>query len=90
MYAHPRSIWFRRLIYYIAAVDYSLMRRDAKRVAEWDIERIVPCHGDIIDGGGNEAWTSAYEWFMHGDPERSTIAKMRAPFMRVMRWLLLM
>ncbi|CAO2657092.1 Nn.00g058950.m01.CDS01 [Neocucurbitaria sp. VM-36] len=38
--AHPRSVWFKRLIYYVAVVDYALMRRDAKRVAEWDIEWI--------------------------------------------------
>lgn len=89
-YAHPRSIWFRRLIYHIAAVDYQIMRHDAKRVAEWDIERIIPCHGDVMDEGGNEAWASAYEWFLHGNPERSAMTKMRTSFMTLMRWLFLM
>ncbi|KAJ8118898.1 hypothetical protein OPT61_g226 [Boeremia exigua] len=59
--ANPHSVWFRRLIYYIATVDFALMQRDAKRVAEWDIGRIVPCHGDVIDEDGNAAWESAYE-----------------------------
>ncbi|KAH7408113.1 hypothetical protein DE146DRAFT_752257 [Phaeosphaeria sp. MPI-PUGE-AT-0046c] len=53
--AHPYSVWFRRLIYYIANVDFTLIRRDAKCVAGWDKERIIPCHGDVIEQGCNEA-----------------------------------
>jgi hypothetical protein len=88
--AHPRSIWARRLIYYIASVDYSLMRRDAKRVAEWEIERIVPCHGDVLNEGGKEAWASTYEWFLKGRPEPGVILRMKVPLMNFMRWIFLM
>jgi hypothetical protein len=78
------------LIWYIATIDYSLVRRDAKRVAEWDIERVIPCHGDVIDGGGNEAWASAYEWFIRGSPEPGSMSKIKVPFMKLMRWVFLM
>ncbi|KAF3039019.1 hypothetical protein E8E12_007173 [Didymella heteroderae] len=90
--AHPRSVWFRRLIYYIATVDYALMRRDAKRVAEWEIERIVPCHGDVVKEDGAEAWASVYQWYLHGD-SRSGFARQLIDltmFMRVVRWVFLM
>ncbi|KAF2026012.1 hypothetical protein EK21DRAFT_92741 [Setomelanomma holmii] len=71
--AHPHSIWFKRLIYYIASVEYSLMRRDTKRVAEWEIERIIPCHGDVLDQGGNAAWASTYDWFLTGELQHGTV-----------------
>lgn len=90
--AHPRSVWFRRLIYYIAVVDFALMRRDAKRVAELDIEGIIPCHGDIIETGGAEAWASAYQWYLQGD-SRPGFARQLIDlimFMRLIRWMLLM
>jgi hypothetical protein len=49
------------------------MQRDAKRVAEWDIERIIPCHGDVLNDGGNDAWTSTYEWFLTGRPDAGIV-----------------
>ncbi|KAH3908962.1 hypothetical protein HBI56_124790 [Parastagonospora nodorum] len=88
--AHPRSIWAKRLMYYIATVNHSLMRRDAKKVAEWDIKRVIPCHGDVIDDGGNEAWSSTYEWFLKGKPEPSILLRAKVPFMTMMRWIFLM
>jgi hypothetical protein len=77
-------------MYYIATVNHSLMRRDAKKVAEWDIKRVIPCHGDVIDDGGNEAWSSTYEWFLKGKPEPSILLRAKVPFMTMMRWIFLM
>jgi hypothetical protein len=77
-------------MYYIASVDYSLMRRDAKRVAEWEIQRIIPCHGDVLNEGGQEAWASTYEWFLKGPPEPGMLLRLRSPFMSLMRWVFLM
>ena len=90
--AHPGSVWFRRLIYYVATVDYALMRRDAKRVAQWDIERIVPCHGDVIESGGNAAWTLTYEWYLQGNSKPSLARWLvdMSMFIRVVRWVFLM
>ena len=69
---YPKSTVHRFLMYYIATTDYVLMRRDAKRVAEWDIERIVPCHGDNIEGSeAHESWVSLYSWFLQGPPTSS-------------------
>ncbi|KAL5465264.1 hypothetical protein PMIN06_000745 [Paraphaeosphaeria minitans] len=62
--AHPGSIWFKRLIYWIATVDYALMRRDVKRVAQWDFQRIIPCHGEVITETGKEAWVETHRWFL--------------------------
>jgi len=68
------------------------MRRDAKRVAEWDIERIIPCHGDVIEEGGAEAWASAYQWYLQGDSGSGFVRQLidLTMFMRIVRWIFLM
>ncbi|CAN9213042.1 unnamed protein product [Alternaria alternata] len=88
--AHPRSIWAKRLVYYIATVDYTLMRRDAKKVAEWQIDRIIPCHGDVLESGGNEAWSSVYGWFLKGTAKPSVMKRLMNPIMKFARKVFLM
>ncbi|EIN08915.1 hypothetical protein PUNSTDRAFT_67968 [Punctularia strigosozonata HHB-11173 SS5] len=46
------------------AVDTEAMKRDAKTVAGWGFTRIIPCHGDVIEDKGKEAWLSAYSAFL--------------------------
>jgi len=56
------------------------MKRDARTVASWDFERIIPCHGvgdsfvwpwlkahcfqDVIEGKGKDAWMDAYKFYL--------------------------
>jgi hypothetical protein len=42
------------------------MKRDVKTVADWDFQRIIPCHGDVIETGAKQAWHDAYK--MYFDP----------------------
>lgn len=35
----------------------------ARRVAEWDFDMIIPCHGEVIESDGKSAWKSAFEAF---------------------------
>ncbi|KAJ6487106.1 hypothetical protein C8R47DRAFT_515555 [Mycena vitilis] len=42
-------------------VDADAMTRDAKTVAGWDFSRIIPCHGDVIEGEGKKVWREAYK-----------------------------
>lgn len=35
----------------------------AQKVAEWDFDIIIPCHGEVVETGGNSAWKSAFEAF---------------------------
>jgi len=44
--------------------DKAVMRRDVQAVAAWDFDRIIPCHGDVVETGGKKAWSSAYEWLL--------------------------
>lgn len=47
-----------------AADDKEAMKRDAKTVDEWDFERIIPCHGDVIENDGKKAWRAAYKLYL--------------------------
>jgi hypothetical protein len=88
--AHPRAIFFRRLLYYVACVDFALMRRDTKRVAEWDMQRIIPCHGEIIESDADEAWREVYQWFLQGNAKPGLLWRFKEPFMKAMRWMFLL
>lgn len=56
--------WAHRRFVYNAGVDKDAMKRDARTVAGWDFDRIIPCHGDVIDTGGRKAWLEAYKWYL--------------------------
>lgn len=90
MGANPWSTWMRMLIYYVATTDFVLVRRDAKRVSELDIRRIIPCHGDVIADQANEAWNSVYKWFLQGPTKPGLRRRFWDLFMRVQRRLFLM
>lgn len=42
----------------------SAMSRDSKIVAAWDFDRIVPCHGDVVETGGKEKWLQTFEQYL--------------------------
>jgi hypothetical protein len=49
-----------RLIRLLAVSDRAALRRSLERVLEWDFERIVPGHGDVIEQGGPAALRAAW------------------------------
>nr|GAT54806.1 predicted protein [Mycena chlorophos] len=46
--------------------DKAAMKRDVKTVSDWlnDQSRIIPCHGDVIETGGKQAWMEAYKMYL--------------------------
>ncbi|KAF8121909.1 hypothetical protein EV363DRAFT_1315920 [Boletus edulis] len=56
--------WAHQKVIQGVATDVEAVKRDAKTVASWDFDRIIPCHGDVIERGGNKAWRSAYQFFI--------------------------
>lgn len=54
---HPRITW--RL-----GVDKEAMKRDTKTVLGWEFDRIIPCHGDVIETDGKDAWRAAYKFYL--------------------------
>ncbi|PIL29221.1 hypothetical protein GSI_09270 [Ganoderma sinense ZZ0214-1] len=60
---NPLSWTNRKTVWWLGH-DKEAMRRDVKTVANWDFDRIISCHGDVIETGGKKAWTEAYRDFL--------------------------
>ncbi|KAJ6469502.1 hypothetical protein C8R45DRAFT_433057 [Mycena sanguinolenta] len=56
--------WLQNKLAAARAQDPIAMKRDVKTVAEWKFERIIPCHGDVIESEGNMVWIEAYKSFL--------------------------
>ncbi len=46
----------------IAVLDRRLCRKQIDRILEWDIDRAVLAHGEIVKQGGREVIRDAYKW----------------------------
>ncbi|OSX63613.1 hypothetical protein POSPLADRAFT_1169083 [Postia placenta MAD-698-R-SB12] len=57
-------MWLHKRIVWSLGVDKEAMKRDVRTVANWDFDRIIPCHGDVIEKDGNAAWREAYKWYL--------------------------
>lgn len=56
------AIWQKRLLWYALAEDKKAMNASMARIASWDFDRIVPCHGDVIEQGGKGIFEKVMSW----------------------------
>jgi len=40
------------------------MKRDVKVVSEWDFDRIISCHGNVLQSGGKKYFNDLYKRFL--------------------------
>jgi len=60
-------IWQKRFLWYAAGgKDRPGFGESAKRIKQWDFDRIIPCHGDVIETGGKAIVEKATAWFVDG------------------------
>jgi len=60
---NPESSALRWMLWKIG-VDKDAMRRDVKIVCGWDFDRIIMCHGDVIESNGKKAWENSYSRYL--------------------------
>jgi len=58
------SSWIHSRITGSLGTDKAAMKRDAKTVAGWDFDRIIPCHGDVIEKNAKKAWEDTFKAFL--------------------------
>jgi hypothetical protein len=51
-----------RIFRYRVLADRAALRESLDRILEWDFERVVVAHGDILEGGAREVFRSAFAW----------------------------
>ena len=45
------AVWQKRFLWYgVSAGDRPAFNRSIERIDKWDFNRIIPCHGDVIEG----------------------------------------
>ncbi|KIX92896.1 uncharacterized protein Z520_11372 [Fonsecaea multimorphosa CBS 102226] len=59
--------WQKRFLWYAAGgKDRKGFAESAKRIKSWDYDRVIPCHGDVIETGGKAIVDRATAWFTEG------------------------
>jgi len=56
--------WIHSRLVSSLGLNKEAMKRDAQTVAGWDIEKIIMCHGDVIEKDGDKAWRAAYKFYL--------------------------
>ena len=46
----------------LAVRDKPAARASVERILDWDFDRLIVGHGDIVETGGEEAFRRAWEW----------------------------
>jgi hypothetical protein len=50
--------------YGISAKDRQGFARSVSRVDKWDFERIIPCHGDVMEAGSKSIFRKIMAWHL--------------------------
>lgn len=59
------AIWQKRFLWYGASSgDRPAFNKSVARIDKWDFERIIPCHGDVIETGGKGIFRKVFEWHL--------------------------
>jgi hypothetical protein len=58
VYGKLGATWFLKSM----VKDKVALRAWKERVLGWDFERVVPCHGQVLEKGGREAMREAFAW----------------------------
>lgn len=56
--------WQRRVIWYGIAENRKEFRESMKRIYAWDFDRVIPCHGDVVEKGGKGVFRGIMQWFL--------------------------
>ncbi|KAH8701839.1 beta-lactamase-like protein [Talaromyces proteolyticus] len=60
----PPATWQKRFVWYVTAKDRKSMTESVARINTWDFDRIIPCHGDVIESGGKPVFQNIFEYFL--------------------------
>ena len=61
------AIWQKRFLWYaLSRSDRAGFGKSVQRINTWPIENIVPCHGDVIVGGGKGVFEKVMGWHLQG------------------------
>ncbi|KAL8726947.1 MAG: hypothetical protein Q9166_006368 [cf. Caloplaca sp. 2 TL-2023] len=58
--------WQKRFLWYVASgPDRKGFNESVRKINGWDFDKIIPCHGDVIDNGGHEVFKRLFAWHLN-------------------------
>lgn len=61
------AVWQKRILWYVFSKgDRDGFGKSMKRINGWGFENVIPCHGDVIVGGGKGIFEKVFEWHLQG------------------------
>jgi hypothetical protein len=67
MNTSDQAIWQRRFVWYLAgAKDRPAFSESINRMKRWDVQRIIPCHGDVMESGAQGIFDKITLWHREG------------------------
>lgn len=58
--------WMKRFNWYLAAKDKPSFTESVRRIDTWDFKRMIPCHGEVMEGDGKEMFRKVFDWHLQG------------------------
>ena len=56
----------RYLWYAASAANREGFGESTRRIGAWDFERVIPCHGDVVEVGGKDVFRKVFGWHLEG------------------------
>ena len=70
MSASGAATWQKRFLWYAASsADRPGFNQSIKKINNWDFDKIIPCHGDVIESGGKGVFQKVMEWHLNAAKE---------------------
>ena len=61
------AIWNRRFLWYVASSqDRPAFNASIQRINKWDIQRMIPCHGDVVESNAKGVFQKVFAWHLQG------------------------
>lgn len=65
------ALAMKRFLWYAASRgDRKAFNESVKRIAAWDFDTVVPCHGETIVGDGKQVFEKVFAWHLEGKGAR--------------------
>ncbi|KAL1837419.1 hypothetical protein VTJ49DRAFT_3790 [Mycothermus thermophilus] len=58
--------------YVISRGNRTAFNESVARIAQWDFDTIIPCHGETVVGGGKELFERVFVWHLEAEKGRGT------------------
>ncbi|KKK18014.1 hypothetical protein ARAM_005631 [Aspergillus rambellii] len=61
----PPATWQKRFVWYVLSKrDRKAFTESMRRIDKWEFNRLIPCHGDVIESGAQGVFRTVMEWFL--------------------------